>query len=91
MNDDKILQQWVVVQKQRSRNYRGINYFKYRVTIPVQIAEMMKLKGGEILEVSLVKKELVIRRILDGQKAQTRKICSFLPPHIIYSVHSFLF
>ncbi len=58
--------QWVVVQRQRSRNYRGINYFKYRVTIPVKIAETLRLKAGEILEVSLVNRDIVIRRILDA-------------------------
>ena len=55
----------IVLQKQRSRNYNGNNYFKYRVTIPTQIVEQLKLAGKEKLDVSVVKKAIVIRKILN--------------------------
>ena len=55
----------IVLQKQRSRNYNGINYFKYRVTIPLQIVERLKLEGGENLDIAVVKNAIVIRKIFN--------------------------
>lgn len=50
------------MQKQRSRSYRGLDYYKYRVTIPVQIAGILRLEGGERLDVYLEKNKIVIQR-----------------------------
>ena len=50
----------VIVQKQRSRTYNGTTYFRYRVTIPVHIAERLNLKGGERVDIILTKKTIVI-------------------------------
>ncbi|MGI0058986.1 MAG: AbrB/MazE/SpoVT family DNA-binding domain-containing protein [Nitrosotalea sp.] len=55
----------IVLQKQRSWNYKGINYYKYRVTIPAQIIEQLKLEGGENLDISVVKEAIVIRQIFN--------------------------
>ncbi|MGB6464368.1 MAG: AbrB/MazE/SpoVT family DNA-binding domain-containing protein [Nitrosotalea sp.] len=51
----------MIVQKQRSRTYNGTTYFRYRVTIPVHIAEQLNLKGGERVDVILTKKTIVIK------------------------------
>jgi AbrB family looped-hinge helix DNA binding protein len=53
----------IILQKQRSRNYKDINYFKYRVTIPSQIVEQLKLEGGKKLEIFVVEDAIVIRKI----------------------------
>jgi hypothetical protein len=53
----------IVLQKQRSRKYKGINYYKYRVTIPAQIVEQLRLVGGENLDISVAKQAIVIRKI----------------------------
>ncbi len=53
----------IVLQKQRSRNYKDINYYKYRVTIPAQIVEQLELEGGEKLEISVVEDAIVMRKI----------------------------
>lgn len=53
----------IVLQKQRSRIFNGINYYKYRVTIPVQIVQLLRLKGQEMLDISLEKNKIVIRRL----------------------------
>ena len=53
----------VTVQKQRSRTCNGTTYFRYRVTIPVQIAQQLGLKGGERVDVSLIKGVIVIRKL----------------------------
>jgi AbrB family looped-hinge helix DNA binding protein len=55
----------IVLQRQRSRNYNGTNYYKYRVTIPMQIAQQLKLEGGEELEISVVEDAIIIRKTLN--------------------------
>ena len=55
----------IILQKQRSRNYNGTNYYKYRVTIPIQIVGQLKLEGGEELEISVVEDAIVIRETLN--------------------------
>jgi AbrB family looped-hinge helix DNA binding protein len=50
----------IIVQKQRSRTYKGTTYLRYRVTIPTHIAEQLNLKGGERVDVILTKKTIVI-------------------------------
>lgn len=54
----------IVLQKQRSRNYNGINYYRYRVTLPVQMVELLSLQGGERLDVSVVKDKIVISKCM---------------------------
>jgi AbrB family looped-hinge helix DNA binding protein len=53
----------IVLQKQRSRNYKDINYYKYRITIPTQIVEQLKLEGGKKLKIFVVEDAIVIRKI----------------------------
>lgn len=55
----------VILQKQRSRKYKDINYYKYRVTIPAQIVEDLKLVGGENLDISVEEQSIVIRQIFN--------------------------
>ncbi|MGI0060235.1 MAG: AbrB/MazE/SpoVT family DNA-binding domain-containing protein, partial [Nitrosotalea sp.] len=52
----------IILQKQRSRNYHGITYYKYRITIPTQIVAQLNLEGKEKLDVSVIKNTIVIRR-----------------------------
>ncbi|HZS73572.1 MAG TPA: AbrB/MazE/SpoVT family DNA-binding domain-containing protein, partial [Candidatus Nitrosotalea sp.] len=52
----------IILQKQRSRVNNGNNYYKYRITIPVQIVEQLRLKKGERLDVSIIKNVIVIRK-----------------------------
>lgn len=53
----------IILQKQRSRAYNGCNYYRYRVTIPAQIADRMGLVGGERLDVSIAQDGILIRRM----------------------------
>jgi len=50
----------MIVQKQRSRTCNGTTYFRYRITIPVHIAEQLNLRGGERVHVILTKKTIMI-------------------------------
>ncbi|MDC8452702.1 MAG: AbrB/MazE/SpoVT family DNA-binding domain-containing protein [Candidatus Nitrosotalea sp.] len=52
----------IILQKQRSRVNNGNNYYKYRITIPVQIVEQLRLKKGERLDVSVIQNVIVIRK-----------------------------
>ncbi|MHB8603405.1 MAG: AbrB/MazE/SpoVT family DNA-binding domain-containing protein [Nitrosotalea sp.] len=52
----------IILQKQRSRVNNGNNYYKYRITIPVQIVEQLQLKKGEKLDVSILRNVIVIRK-----------------------------
>ncbi|SMH71287.1 AbrB/MazE/SpoVT family DNA-binding domain-containing protein [Candidatus Nitrosotalea okcheonensis] len=54
----------IILQKQRSRVNNGNNYYKYRVTIPVQIVEQLRLKKGEKLDVSVTENVIIIRKVL---------------------------
>ncbi|MGI0006948.1 MAG: AbrB/MazE/SpoVT family DNA-binding domain-containing protein [Nitrosotalea sp.] len=53
----------IILQKQRSRNYHGTTYYKYRITIPAQIVAQLNLEGKEKLDVSVIQNTIVIRRI----------------------------
>ncbi|HYL67004.1 MAG TPA: AbrB/MazE/SpoVT family DNA-binding domain-containing protein [Nitrosopumilaceae archaeon] len=52
----------IVLQKQRSRNYKDTNY-KYRITIPTQIVEQLELEGRKKLKIFVVEDAIVIRKI----------------------------
>ncbi|MGI0062078.1 MAG: AbrB/MazE/SpoVT family DNA-binding domain-containing protein [Nitrosotalea sp.] len=54
----------IILQKHRSRVNNGNNYYKYRITIPMQIVEQLGLKKGEKLDVSILKNVIVVRKIL---------------------------
>lgn len=50
------------VLKVRSRNYKGKQYFKYRINIPVEDLECAGFKEGDELESSVVKGEMKLRK-----------------------------
>ncbi|MDE1831322.1 MAG: AbrB/MazE/SpoVT family DNA-binding domain-containing protein [Thaumarchaeota archaeon] len=54
----------IILQKQRSRVNNGNNYYKYRITIPAQIVEQLRLVGGEKLDVSVTENVITIRKVL---------------------------
>ncbi|MDE2588081.1 MAG: AbrB/MazE/SpoVT family DNA-binding domain-containing protein [Patescibacteria group bacterium] len=55
----------ITLEKLRSRTYNDTNYFRYRITIPIQIVREFKLEGGQILDVSVTNDAIVIKKIPD--------------------------
>ena len=55
----------ITLEKIRSRTYKDTNYFRYRITIPIQIVRELELEGGQILDVSVTNDAIVIKKILD--------------------------
>ena len=47
---------------QRSRNYKGINYYRYRVTIPQRIITELGLERGTVLDVSVLGDKMIIKK-----------------------------
>lgn len=74
----------IILQKQRSRNYKEETYFKYRVTIPVGIIDALGLDGGDVLDVVQDNDRIVIKRSQEQRKPQKNsKIDDTFLPHII--------
>jgi bifunctional DNA-binding transcriptional regulator/antitoxin component of YhaV-PrlF toxin-antitoxin module len=52
------------LQKQVSRTYKGKDYHKHWIVLPIEIIEPLKWKEGENLEWSVNKKgELTVRKL----------------------------
>ncbi|MBS3091462.1 AbrB/MazE/SpoVT family DNA-binding domain-containing protein [Candidatus Pacearchaeota archaeon] len=50
------------ILKEKSREYKGTNYYKYKVNIPELVLAKSGLKAGDELEVKARKDELVLRK-----------------------------
>lgn len=50
------------VIKEKSREYKGKEYFKYKVNLPERILKEAKIKYGEELEVEVKNNEIIIRK-----------------------------
>ncbi len=48
--------------KQKGRNYKDKEYFKYIVVIPNKILEKLNWKGGENLDVKVKRDKLIIEK-----------------------------
>ena len=55
----------VILQRQRSRDYRDARYYRYRVTIPVSAIRLMGWKGGEKLGITCSGESITIMKLQD--------------------------
>lgn len=55
----------VILQRQRSRDYRDARYYRYRVTIPVSAIRFMGWKGGEKLGITCSGESITIMKLQD--------------------------
>ena len=51
------------VLKEKSREYNGKEYFRYRINIPEEIIKEAEIKEGDDLEASAKKGEIKLKKI----------------------------
>ena len=50
------------ILKEKSRSYKGRDYFKYKVNIPEKIMSSSRLKEGDELEVTTENNKIVLKK-----------------------------
>lgn len=50
------------ILKEKSRNYKGTVYFKYKINIPEIVLKKAKLKEGDELEAEIREDMIILRR-----------------------------
>jgi len=50
------------VLKEKSRNYKGKNYYKFKINIPEKLIKKAQFKEGDDLDASAKKGEIKLRR-----------------------------
>lgn len=52
----------IILQETLNRKHNGKEYAKFRVNIPIQMARILSLRGGDVLDVRLEADEIILRR-----------------------------
>jgi len=50
------------ILKEKSRTYKGHEYYKYKINIPENILIQSKLKEGDELDVDIESEKLILRK-----------------------------
>ena len=53
---------YMKILKEKSRTYKGTEYYKFKVNIPEVVLKRSKLKAGDELDVEVGDKKIVLRK-----------------------------
>ncbi|MDE1878784.1 MAG: AbrB/MazE/SpoVT family DNA-binding domain-containing protein [Thaumarchaeota archaeon] len=56
------MSEFVILQKQLASTYRGTEYFKYRINLPIRIVRKLDLKKGDVLYVSIDGNKIILQK-----------------------------
>ncbi len=58
----EFLPNYMKIIRERSRTYKGKDYYKYKVNIPEIILKQAKLKAGDELEVNMEYETIILKK-----------------------------
>lgn len=62
------------ILKEKSREYKGQDYFKYKVNIPAKKMSESGLKEGDELEASAQKGMIILRKVKKDENSENKAI-----------------